>query len=126
MGPKTWDSLGRPLPGRTNIVVTRDPGFNVDGVICARSVDEALLVAGSHAGADRVEEICIIGGGEVFRETFPLATRLYVTHVSGKPEGDVLFPDIKPGEWEERWREKLPFSEGDTATAEHAVYERRM
>ena len=68
MGRKTWDSLGRPLPGRTNIVITRDPAFSVEGVIAARSIDQALMIAGSHAGADKVDEICIIGGGDIFRQ----------------------------------------------------------
>jgi dihydrofolate reductase len=125
MGRKTFQSIGRVLDGRDNIVVTRQPGYARPGAIVAKSLDEALAIAEERAATRGSKEICVIGGGEVFRETFPLATRLYVTHVSGKPKGDVFFPDIVPGEWKERSREKLPFSEGDTATAEHAVYERR-
>ena len=125
MGRKTFQSIGRVLDGRDNIVVTRQPGYARPGIIVAKSLDEALSVAETCAQARGSNEICVIGGGEVFRETFPLATRLYVTHVSGKPAGDVFFPDILPDEWEELSREKLPSSEGDTATAEHVVYERR-
>ena len=125
MGRKTWDSLGRPLPGRTNIVVTRDPAFNVDGVICARSVDEALLVAGSHAGADRVDEICIIGGGEIFRQSLNRADRLHVTWVLADIEGDVHFPDIDPAVWSQLSSEEIPAGEKDNYPTRYVVYERR-
>ena len=70
MGRKTWDTLGKPLPGRTNIVITRDPAFAVDGVIAVRSVDEALMIAGSHAAADKVDEICVIGSSWTGRTVF--------------------------------------------------------
>jgi dihydrofolate reductase len=125
MGRKTFQSIGRILDGRDNIVVTRQPGYARPGAIVAKSLDDALSVAETCAEARGTKEICVIGGGEIFRETFPLATRLYVTHVSGTPEGDTFFPAIVGAEWEERSRERLPSSEGDTATAEHVVYERR-
>ncbi|EJN04052.1 dihydrofolate reductase [Phyllobacterium sp. YR531] len=125
MGRKTWDSLGRPLPGRTNIVVTRDAAFNVDGVISARSVDEALLIAGSHAGADHVNEICIIGGGEIFRQSIGRADRLYVTWVLSNIEGDVHFPDIDPAVWSELSSEDFPAGEKDNYPTRYVVYERR-
>lgn len=125
MGRKTWDSLGKPLPGRTNIVITRDPAFNADGVISARSVDEALLIAGSHAGAEQVNEICIIGGGEIFRQSIGRADRLYVTWVLASVEGDVHFPDIDPAVWSELSSEDFPAGEKDNYPTRYVVYERR-
>ncbi|WP_027231858.1 dihydrofolate reductase [Phyllobacterium sp. UNC302MFCol5.2] len=125
MGRKTWDSLGRPLPGRTNIVVTRDAAFGVDGVIGVRSVDEALVVAGSHASADKVDEICIIGGGEIFRQTLNRVDRLYVTWVLADIDGDVHFPPIDPKIWAEVSSEEFPAGEKDNYPTRFAVYERR-
>jgi dihydrofolate reductase len=125
MGRKTWDSLGRPLPGRTNIVVTRDPAFSIDGVIAARSVDEALMIAGSHAGADKVNEICIIGGGDIFRQTLNRVDRLYVTWVLGEVEGDVHFPAIDPKTWLEISSEDFPAGEKDNYPTRFVIYERR-
>jgi dihydrofolate reductase len=125
MGRKTWDSLGRPLPGRTNIVITRDPAFSADGVISVRSVDEALLVAGSHADANDVGEICIIGGGEIFRQSLGRADRLYVTKVLADVEGDVHFPAIDPAIWSELSSEEIPAGEKDNYPTRYIVYERR-
>ncbi len=125
MGRKTWDSLGRPLAGRTNIVVTRDPAFAVEGVVAVRSVDEALVVAGGHAGADKVNEICIIGGGEIFRQTLNRVDRLYVTWVLAEIDGDAHFPPIDPKIWEEISSEDLPAGEKDNYPTRFAIYERR-
>jgi dihydrofolate reductase len=125
MGRKTWDSLGRPLPGRTNIVITRDPAFAVDGVIAARSVDEALMIAGSHAGADKVNEICIIGGGDIFRQTLNRVDRLYVTWVLAEVEGDVHFPAIDAKTWVEISSEDFPAGEKDNYATRFVIYERR-
>ncbi len=115
----------RPLPGRTNIVITRDPAFAVDGVIAVRSVDEALVVAGSHASADKVNEICVIGGGEIFRQTLNRADRLYVTWVLAEIDGDVHFPPIDPKTWEEISSEDFPAGEKDNYATRFVVYERR-
>ncbi|WP_457300477.1 dihydrofolate reductase [Phyllobacterium sp. P5_D12] len=124
MGRKTWDSLGRPLPGRTNIVITRDPAFSVEGVIAARSIDQALMIAGSHAGADKVDEICIIGGGDIFRQSLNRADRLYVTWVLAEVEGDVVFPPIDPKVWTEVSSEDFPAGEKDNYATRFAIYER--
>jgi dihydrofolate reductase len=123
MGRKTFDSIGRVLDGRDNIVVTRraDP----EGALVARSIEEALKLAEACARQRGVDEICVIGGEALFRDTLPLAGRLYVTHVAAAPEGDVFFPAISPADWVERSRETLPASDGDTALATHVVYERR-
>lgn len=125
MGRKTWDSLGRPLPGRTNIVITRDPAFAVDGVIAVRSVDEALMIAGSHAAADKVDEICIIGGGEIYRQLLDRADRLHVTWVLANIEGDASFPPIDPKNWNEVFQEEFPAGEKDNYPTRYTIYERR-
>ena len=125
MGRKTWDTLGKPLPGRTNIVITRDPAFAVDGVIAVRSVDEALMIAGSHAAADKVDEICIIGGGEIYRQLLDRADRLHVTWVLANIEGDASFPPIDPKNWNEVFQEEFPAVEKENYPTRYTIYERR-
>jgi len=125
MGRKTYESIGRALDGRDNIVVTRRPDFAPPGAYVYDSVEAALAAARERAEARGADEIAVIGGGEIFEATFPLASRLHVTHIAGEAEGNVFFPDIDPAEWVERSREPLPFSEGDSARAVHVSYERR-
>ncbi|MDJ0792818.1 MAG: type 3 dihydrofolate reductase [Woeseiaceae bacterium] len=93
MGRKTWDSIGRPLPGRQNIVITRQQGFTAEGCDVAGSVDEALSAAGDAA------EVMVIGGSEVYALFLPAADRLYVTRVHADVEGDAYFPSISDSEW---------------------------
>jgi dihydrofolate reductase len=90
MGQKTYESIGRPLPNRTNVVLTRDPGFAAPGCVVCRSLDEAL----EKARETEEEEVFIIGGGTVYRQTLPLADRLYLTLVKGEFEADTFFPDF--------------------------------
>ena len=99
MGRKTFDAIGRPLPGRLNIVLTRNVQFAPEGVIVARSLTEALELAGA-AG-----EVFVCGGGEVYREALPLADRIHLTLVRGPYEGDTTFPKI-PDEFVEMAREE--------------------
>jgi dihydrofolate reductase len=124
MGRKTFESIGKPLDGRANIVISRRRDFAPAGVTVVRSLEEALRAAATLAGESGASEICIIGGGEVFAETVPIAERLLVTHVDAEPAGDVFFPEIGP-EWTEVSREALPRSEHDTADAVFSTYTRR-
>ena len=101
MGRNCFHSIGRPLPKRVNIVVTRDPFFTADGVLVAHSVEEALGMA--FDGEE--QEVFIIGGGEIYRETADLWDRIYLTEVDVAVEGDVFFPETDPAAWEEVWRE---------------------
>lgn len=108
MGRKTYDSLPdrfRPLPGRLNIVVTRNRGYGAPGAIVVHSVDDALAAAGD------VEEIVVIGGADLFRRLLPVADRLYLTQVHGAAEGDVYFPEFKTDDWDEVFRQEHPVDE---------------
>ena len=95
MGRKTWESIGRPLPGRITIVVTRNPHYVAEGCLVAHSLEEALALA--QAGGE--EEAFIIGGGEVFVQALPLADRIYLTRVHTVSEVDVTFPEFDPEDW---------------------------
>jgi dihydrofolate reductase len=125
MGRKTFASIGRVLDGRDIIVVTRRADFAPPGAFVAQSLEEALALAVTRAKARDADEICVAGGGEIYREAMPRAQRLAITHVAARPEGDTLFPPIAPEEWVEIAREALPQSDGDTATAVHVEYRRR-
>jgi dihydrofolate reductase len=93
MGRKTWDALGRPLPKRRNIVITRQPGFAATGAEVVPDVATAIQLAAEHD-----PEPMIIGGGEIYRLALPLATRVYLTVVDAEPVGDAWFPELGP-EW---------------------------
>ncbi len=119
MGRKTWESLlKRPLPGRRNIVVTRDPAYAAVGGEIARSLSAALaLVEGA-------SEVCVIGGGEIYADALPLADRLDVTHVLGEFEGDTFFPPVEFRNWRAVTVEDVPAGDGDSHQTRHVVYER--
>lgn len=127
MGRKTFESIGKPLPGRLNIVVTRDRAFRAEGAEVAGSLEEALTLARIRgrcmAGAD---EICVVGGGEIYRQAMPLADRLHVTHVLAAPEGDAHFPEIDPATWRLVSSQDVPAGDRDSHATRYAVYERRQ
>ncbi|MGD9925623.1 MAG: dihydrofolate reductase [Pseudorhodoplanes sp.] len=110
MGRKTFVSIGRPLPGRTNIVVTRQPDFAAPGIVAAPGVDQALTVARGDALRRAADAIAVIGGTEIFAQTMPLADRLILTRVHAKPPGDTYLPAIDPVAWREA--ERLPQPKG--------------
>ena len=105
MGRKTFESLKRPLPGRTNIVMTRDDTFSHEGVKVVRSLEEALNMAESIAMIDGASEVMVIGGEQIYRQALPEAGRLYLTEVSQPFTGDAFFPALNDGEWQEIARE---------------------
>lgn len=125
MGRKQFETMGKPLPGRVNIVVTRQQGYQPDGVIVINDFDAALSHAREIARADGADEVMVIGGGEIYRLGLPFADRLYITHLDLKPEGDTYFPQIDAGEWENVERPEATPSEKDSATYTIAVYARR-
>jgi len=103
MGRATWDSIGRPLPGRTTVVVTRDRSWAAEGALVAHSLEEALSIAGSLDG-----DVVIAGGGQVYEQALPHATHQVLTEVHCSPEGDAFFPDFDASEWKETRREPGP------------------
>lgn len=99
MGRKTYDSIGRPLPGRLNIVVSRDANLQIAGVTCVTSVEQAITAAKQVEG---VEEVMIIGGATIYEYFLPVADRLYLTFIDLETKGDTCFPDYQAqGEWQE-------------------------
>lgn len=119
MGRKTWDSLPRkPLPGRLNIVVTRQPGWSAEGAIVAHNVPQALALAGD------VPEVCVIGGAEVFNLFLPHATRIYLTEVDLDVQGDTPALALDAATWRETAREVHAKAEGDSAGFTLRVLER--
>lgn len=115
MGRKTFQSIGRPLPGRLNIVVTRDTEFAHDGVRVCHDLPSALVLADQQAIIDGVEEIMVMGGAEIYDQALPHASRLYLTEVDIEVEGDARFPEIDPAEWEEVQRVPGTLAEGQPA-----------
>ncbi len=94
MGRKTYESIGRPLPGRTNIVLTRSADFQADGVVLEHTLEAAINSAGD------VEEVMIIGGGTIYEMALPIADRLYLTYVESAFEGDAWFPEFDLAQWQ--------------------------
>ena len=104
MGRKTYESIGRPLPGRTNIVVTRDADFSAPGIVVARDLDQALALAREDAARRGADSIAVIGGTDIFAQTMPIADKLALTIVHARPKGDTFFPQIDPAQWRETER----------------------
>lgn len=124
MGRRTWDAIGRPLPQRVNIVVTREAGFAAPGAVVVPTLDAALSAAIAAAAASDVVEAMVIGGGEIYRALLPRAERLYITHVDLEPAGDVTFPAIDPSRWHEVSSEAVAAGPSDSAATRFVVYER--
>src|SRR6204780_5218394 len=101
MGRKTFESIGRALPGRETIVVTRDPTFALSGVFVVRNLDAALDLASERAQAMGTDEIIIGGGAEIYAQTIARASRLFITEVTLDAEGEARFPPVDPHEWRE-------------------------
>ena len=125
MGRKTFESIGRPLPGRTNLVVTARSGYQPEGVEVMPSLEAALDRAQEIAARDGVEELMVMGGGEVYRATIGVADRLYITHVAVSPTGDAHFPEIDPAVWEVDRTLDITRTDKDSAAFIVKVYTRR-
>jgi dihydrofolate reductase len=120
MGRKTWESVGRPLPGRRSIVITGRRGYEVpEGVRIARSLDEALMMSAGEG------EVFVVGGSSLYREALPRADRLYLTRVKAAPDGDVHFPPFAPEEWDLVEREVRPADESNPHDLEFLLYAKR-
>jgi dihydrofolate reductase len=125
MGRKTFISLRRPLPGRTNIVVTRDGNFCAPGAVVTTSFADARAVATGDALRRSANEIAVIGGAEIYAQWMPFADRLEITEVHARPEGDTLFAAIDPAVWEEVARVRNPAGPDDSADFSYVTYRRR-
>jgi dihydrofolate reductase len=124
MGRKTYLSIGKPLPGRTNIVVSRDSGFASQGVVVAGSIEAALAAAREDALGRGADEVVVIGGTDIFKQTMPLADRLEITHVHARPAGDTYFPPIDASQWREVARSEHPAGPKDEAGFSYVTYAR--
>jgi dihydrofolate reductase len=120
MGRRTFESIGKPLPGRPNIVLTRDATFRADGVEVAGSIDRALSLAARHPA----EEIAVIGGGEIYAQALPHASRIYLTEVKASPDGTARFPALDRDEWHEVSRDGPHRGPNDTYAYSFVVLER--
>ena len=125
MGRKTFQSIGRPLPGRDMIVLTRDSSFSPAGALVAHDLEAALTLAALRAAAMKADAVVIAGGGELYAQTLPRASRLAITEVALEPQGDVRFPPIDPAEWREVRREPGERGPRDEADFAFVDYERR-
>ena len=119
MGRKTYESINRLLPGRTTVVVTRQRGYVVPGAIVAHSVADAI------EACEGDDEVFVIGGADIFRETLPIADRLYLTVVDAEPQGDVLMPDFDASAWRETSAESFVPDEKHAYGYQFTVYDRR-
>ena len=115
MGRKTFESIGKALPGRTNIVITRDPSFAKEGIVVTHSLEKALRLASDALGND---EVFVIGGGEIYNQAISLADKLYLTYIDKEVEGDVFFPDysefkkvVSESDWQQPDEFKYKFFE---------------
>jgi len=124
MGRKTFQSIGRPLPGRANIVISRDENFHADGIDTVASLDAALDLARQRAADAGIDEVCVIGGGEIYRQAMARADRLYVTHVETEVAGDTGFPAIDPALWQAQETEQVPAGERDSFATRFVIYRR--
>jgi len=125
MGRKTFESIGRPLPGRTNIVVSRNTQYRAEGVRVVASLDAALQLAEEIAANDSVDELMVIGGAQIYTEALLRADRLYYTAVHCSVDGDAFLPEIDWALWRETWREKHHAATPDACDYTFLTYDRR-
>lgn len=121
MGRKSFESIGRPLPKRNNIVITRDPYYIATGTIISHSIEEALSTA---QDIDAESEVFIIGGGQIYTQAIQYCDRLYITEVAAQIEGDTYFPEYDAAEWKEVSRESHKADEKNDHDFDFVLYER--
>lgn len=124
MGRKTYESIGKPLPGRLNVVITRDTAYRLEGAKVVHSLAEAIELSESQAFIDGVEEAMIIGGEQIYAQALPLAERLYVTQVHAEVEGDAYFPALLLSEWDELGRDDFKAEGPNPFDYSFVVYQR--
>ena len=117
MGRKTYESIGRLLPGRTTVIVTRQKDYHVDGAVIAHSLQDAVAACGGD------EEIFVIGGGELYLAAMPAADRIYLTIVDAEPEGDTYMPEIDPASWREHSTQRFAADDKHQYSYRFTVYD---
>ena len=125
MGRKTWDSIGRPLPGRDNIVVTTQKALKKEGVIFCTSIEDSILKAEEFAKDRETNEIMIIGGEYLFKYFLKIASKIYYTEVNSSPEGDVFFPSFNRNSYNEIFTGEITKEEGDSCSHRLVIYEKK-
>lgn len=125
MGRKTWESIGRPLPGRMNVVISRNPEWQAPaGTVAAESLAAALVIAEAQAELEGGEEVMIIGGGQIYAEALPTVDRIYITQVHAEVDGDAYFPEVNWDDWQEIGREDFSASDNNPYDYSFVVYQR--
>ncbi len=124
MGRRTFQSIGKVLDGRDNIIVTRDPSLKIEGAYVVNSVDEALEIGLARAKIAGADEIMMIGGAELYRLFLPVATSIYYTLVHAEPEGDATFPTLNMAEWQEISRDDFKASAADSNDYSYIYYKK--
>ena len=124
MGRKTFESIGRPLPGRANIVISTSPDYQAEGIHVVSSLKEALALAEDIATIDGAEELMVIGGAQIYAAALPRASRLYLTEVHAKVEGDAYLPPLDLQLWREVSRDYHPSALAEQYAYSFVVYER--
>jgi dihydrofolate reductase len=125
MGRKCFQSIGRPLPGRPNIVITRDRAFTVAGVEVVSSLEEGLALGCKRARDLGADEVCVIGGGEIYRQAMDLVDVLHVTHIDATIDGDTTFPAIDANVWMAGEAEYIAAGERDSHPTRFMTYSRK-
>ena len=124
MGRKTFESIGKPLPGRRNIVISRQQGYSVAGVDVVDSLASAVALGKDIAFIDGHNEVMVIGGAQIYQQALVLAERLYITHVAATIEGDAFFPQVEWGSYQEVAREDFVAQDANPYDYSFVVYDR--
>lgn len=124
MGRNTWESLKKALPGRTNIVITRQPDYHAEGAKVVASLDQALVLAEQVALIDGRDEVVVIGGAQIYQLALPRTDRLYLTEVHADVEGDTWFPEVDASQWREITRDDFPAEGPNPYDYSFVVYDR--
>ena len=124
MGRKTYESIGKPLPGRTNIVITRNPDYQAEGIVVVNSLQQALDKAEDISFINGHDEVMVIGGAEIYNQGLKSAGRLYITHVHADVEGDAFFPEVDWNDWQEEGRDDFNSEGPNPYDYSFVVYDR--
>jgi dihydrofolate reductase len=124
MGRKTFESIGKPLPGRDNIVISRQKDYSAEGIKLVSSLDEAIILGESINLINGAEEVMVIGGAQIYAEALDLADRVYLTRVHGQVEGDAYFPALDATSWRETGREDILAKEPNPFNFSYLVLDR--